>query len=129
MSSPKPSRGVEGERRTRELNAAAARFSTPARVICALNTEYLLGVRALRRQEENKVREGEIANNRKRFELVRDAIYLVFELIAVLAMLAIAVILAVSGHGALSLIPLGGGVGFGGLVALLHQRPRTPPPS
>ena len=129
MRSPKPSRDVEGERRTRELNAAAARFGTPAQFICALNEEYLLGVRALRRQEENKVREGEIANNRKQFELARDNIYLVFELIAVLALLAIAVILAVSGHGALSLIPLGGGVGFGGLVALLHQRTRTPSPT
>jgi hypothetical protein len=123
VHSPKHNRLSKWQRES-GVSDTPSRLGTPEKLVQALNTEYLLGVRALRLQEENKVEEGSIENDRRRFELARNKTYLALEVVVALALLTIALILAVDGHGALSLVPLGGGVGFGGLAALLHQSPK-----
>jgi hypothetical protein len=87
--------------------------------------DYALGVRARRKQEENKAREGEIKNDQAQFALRREKVYLAVELIVVALLLVIAVASFIAGQHGIAGVALGGGVGLSGLVAVLH-RPAKP---
>lgn len=101
-------------------------LETPEQIEHAQRQDQALEFRARRRQEENKVRKGEIANERDEFELGRDRTYFAIELITaailIVACLAVAVVLLATGHGLFALAPLAGTGGLGGLIAVLHQR-------
>jgi hypothetical protein len=114
------------QKKTKEAEAAPT-LETAEQVERSLREDRALGFRALRRQADNNAREGEIRNERAEFELVRDKLYLVLELIAMVIFLIVAGASLLAGGSRLALGALGG-AGLSGLIAVLHppSKPDAP---
>lgn len=101
---------------------APPQLETREQVQHSLDRDRALGIRALRRQEETKARRAD-------FELTRDKLYLVVELITILILLIVSVASFLTGRSELALGTLGGGVGLSGLIAILHRPSKHDLPS
>lgn len=98
-------------------------LSTEERVRRALLRNLVLTADAKREQEENAAEKGRIENERERFELVKDKLYLALGLVLIGILLAAAAALWLSGQERSALYFVGSS-GIGGVIIYLFSRRR-----
>ncbi|HEY6730665.1 MAG TPA: hypothetical protein VI039_06530 [Solirubrobacterales bacterium] len=104
-----------------QLQESPVDLSTPEKVQRFIEANVALSVEAKRKQEENAAEAGRIANDRGRFELKRDKLYLVLGLALIGLLLIVAAVLWFIGSETAALYLLGSG-GLGSVVAFLLFR-------